>query len=101
VKVAPFIEQATGTDGNKNINGRKRHITTDTLGLVWVVVVHSANQTDGTTAHRVVEPLQGYLYRMQKIVFDQAYPQVFTDWVYSNLLGVEVEEEWTYPLLLH
>ncbi len=91
VKVVPFIAQATGIDGNKKINGRKRYIITDTLGLVWAVVVHADNQTDGTTAHRVVEPLQGYLHRMQKILADQAYKQVFTDWVYSNLLGVEVE----------
>lgn len=91
VKVAPFISEDKGVDGNKKINGRKRHILTDTLGLIWSVVVHAANQTDGSMAQRVVEPLQGYLHRMKKILADAAYKQCFTDWVDINLLGVEVE----------
>jgi putative transposase len=91
VKVAPFINQDKGVDGNKKINGRKRHLLTDTLGLIWSVVVHAANQPDGVMAQRVIEPLQGYLHRMKKILADAAYKQRFTDWVYSNLLGVEAE----------
>ena len=35
VKKAPFVHEQTGIDGNKKVNGRKRHILTDTLGLVW------------------------------------------------------------------
>ena len=42
VKKAPFVQEQTGIDGNKKVNGRKRHILmpkasprTDTLGLVW------------------------------------------------------------------
>ncbi len=54
IKVAPFISEDTGVDGNKKINGRKRHVVTDTLGLIWAVVVHAANQADGATAERVV-----------------------------------------------
>lgn len=91
VKVAPFIQEDKGIDGNKKVNGRKRHLLTDTLGLVWGVVVHGANQTDGAMAQRVVEPLQGYLHRMKKILADAAYKQRFMDWVYTNLLGVELE----------
>ncbi len=32
-----------GFDGGKKVNGRKRHILVDTLGLVLVVLVHAAN----------------------------------------------------------
>jgi putative transposase len=32
VKVAPFIRERTGVDGNKKVNGRKRHVITDTRG---------------------------------------------------------------------
>ncbi len=32
-----------GYDGNKKINGRKRHIITDTLGLIMVVIIHCKN----------------------------------------------------------
>ncbi|MBK7633452.1 MAG: transposase [Saprospiraceae bacterium] len=52
-------------DGNKKINGRKRHIVTDTLGLVWNVVVHSANQYDGQTANQVINPLKKPPYNLQ------------------------------------
>ncbi|MDQ4139163.1 MAG: hypothetical protein M3142_01435 [Bacteroidota bacterium] len=64
---------------------------TDTLGLVWGVVVHAANQADGATAGRMVAPLGGYLHRMQKILFDAAYEKIFVDWVTDNLLGEEQE----------
>jgi len=83
--------QEKGIDGNKRINGHKRHVITDTLGLVWGVVVHVANRTDGSMAHKVVEPLQGYLHRMKKILGDAAYKKTFMDWVEENLLGVELE----------
>ena len=68
VKAAPFVHEERGVDGNKRSNGRKRHIITDTLGLVWGVVVHAANRADGTVEERVVAPLQGYMHRMKKIL---------------------------------
>src|SRR5919107_1653280 len=34
-----------GYDAGKKINGRKRHILVDTLGLLLVVVIHTANKT--------------------------------------------------------
>ena len=48
-------------------------------------------------AERVVEPLQGYLHRMKKILADAAYKQRFTDWVCINLLGVDLEISSTPP----
>jgi len=91
VKAAPFVHEDRGIDGNKRINGRKRHVITDTLGLVWGVVVHAAHLADGSTAERVVAPMQGYLSRMKKILADAAYKHTFMDWVEANLLGVELE----------
>jgi transposase len=73
VKVAPFINQDTGIDGNKKGNGRKRHILVDTLGLVWSVIVHAANIHDGTRSQELVEDILGYLPRMKKILVDDAY----------------------------
>jgi putative transposase len=91
IKAAPFVQEKRGIDGNKHINGRQRHVLTDTLGLVWAVVVHAAHQADGPTVERVVAPLQGYLCRMKKILADAAYKHAFVGWVYANLLGVELE----------
>ena len=66
VKVAAFISEDKGIDGNKLVNGRKRHIIVDTLGLVWGVIVHAADIHDGTKAYLLVEHCLGYLDRMQK-----------------------------------
>jgi len=97
IKLAPFIQQETGIDGNKKINGRKRHVITDTLGLIWGVVVHAANLADGAMAQRVVDPMLGYLDRMKKILADEAYQKVFHEWVSQNMLGVELEISSTPP----
>ena len=73
VKKAPFVSEDTGIDGNKKINGRKRHILTDTIGLVWVALVHGANLHDGVMAEQVVSPVLGYLHRLKKVFADMAY----------------------------
>jgi hypothetical protein len=33
VKLTPFVSEERGVDGNKKINGRKRQVLVDTLGL--------------------------------------------------------------------
>lgn len=90
-KAAPFVSQNKGVDGNKRVNGLKRHIITDTLGLVWFVVVHAANLADGSMGEQVVNPLVEYLHRLKKILADAAYKKKFRDWVYEQLLGVDLE----------
>lgn len=46
-----------GTDGGKRVRGRKRHIVTDTLGLLLVVLVTAANRDDGAVASEVLTEL--------------------------------------------
>src|SRR5690242_19415678 len=46
-----------GYDGHKKIDGRKRHIVVDTLGLLMAVAVTAANLDDGTHAPRVLGKL--------------------------------------------
>lgn len=91
IKAAPFVSQDKGIDGNKLINGRKRHLIVDTLGLVWGVVVHAADIHDGIKAHLLIEHCLGYLERMKKILVDDAYKKVFYNWVQDNIIGLEVE----------
>ncbi len=43
-----------GYDGGKKVNGRKRHIIVDTLGLVVAVIVHAANLADSTSARMLL-----------------------------------------------
>lgn len=47
-----------GVDGGKMVRGRKRHIVTDTLGLLLVVLVTAANCDDGETAPEVLAELR-------------------------------------------
>ena len=91
IKSVPFVNQDKGIDGNKLINGRKRHLIVDTLGLVWGVVVHAADIHDGVKAPLLVERCLGYLDRMKKILVDEAYKKIFYGWVKDNIIGLEVE----------
>lgn len=97
VKGSPFTGKDKGIDGNKKINGRKCHIITDTLGLIWGVVVGAANQADGVVAKHVIEPLLGYLHRMEKILGDQAYCIFFKEWAHNNIIGLEVQLSSSFP----
>jgi putative transposase len=56
VKTSEGGEQR-GVDVHKKTPGRKRHIVTDTLGLLLLVVVHSASLQDGTGGYQVLQKL--------------------------------------------
>jgi putative transposase len=59
----------TGYDGGKKIDGRKRHIVVDTLGLLMAVAVTAANLDDGTHAQRVLEKLDVSAYPRLEVIF--------------------------------
>ena len=73
VKSCSYGSESRGIDGNKKINGRKRHIITDTNGLLLSVVVHAANEYDGKMAFDVINTLKYRFERMQKIYADGGY----------------------------
>jgi putative transposase len=56
VKTSEGGEQR-GIDVHKQTPGRKRHIVTDTLGLLLIVLVHSASIQDGTGGYQVLQKL--------------------------------------------
>ena len=65
---------ARGYDGGKKINGRKRHIIVDTMGLLLVVLVTSANIDDGTGAPEVLKLLtERHKSRLDEIRGDSKY----------------------------
>jgi putative transposase len=55
-----------GFDGGKQIKGRKRHILTDTLGLLLIVIVTSAAMSDTASACLFSPRLTGTLPRVKK-----------------------------------
>jgi putative transposase len=63
-----------GYDGGKRLNGRKRHIVVDTLGLLLAVTVTAASADDGTAAPRVLEKLTRESFpRLKKLWGDNKY----------------------------
>jgi putative transposase len=55
------------------VNGRKRHILVDTLGLLLVVVVHAANIQESEGAKLVLRRARGRFPRLRLIWADGAY----------------------------
>lgn len=63
-----------GYDGAKKINGRKRHIVVDTLGLLLAVAVTAGNVDDAVGAQEVVGKLQPEAFpRLEAIFGDSKY----------------------------
>lgn len=62
-----------GYDAGKKITGRKRHLAVDTLGLLWMVVVHPADWQDYTGAAFVIARLERICTRLKVIFADSAY----------------------------
>jgi putative transposase len=63
-----------GIDGNKKINGVKRHILVDCMGLILAVFVTAASVTDAKAAREVFERVQAAgMPRLQKVLGDHVY----------------------------
>jgi putative transposase len=58
-----------GYDGGKKVNGRKRHIVVDTLGLLLAVAVTAANLDDGTHAPEVLGKLPKEKFPRLRVAF--------------------------------
>lgn len=72
-----------GYDAGKKVKGRKRHIAVDTLGLLLVVVVHSAHIQDRDGACAVFQKLSELLTRLKLIWADGGYAGQLVDLVRS------------------
>jgi putative transposase len=69
-----------GYDAGKKINGRKRHVIVDTLGLILCVVVHSAGHLDRDGAKLAIEKLVGTFGRLKLIWADGGYAGQLIEW---------------------
>ena len=81
VKIMQFISLDTGIDGNKCINGRKRSVAVDRLGIPWSLAVTSANTSDNEAGRRVVDRLKGKVPRLEVIAADHGYKVSFIEHV--------------------
>ncbi len=79
----------SGYDGNKKIDGRKRHIVVDTLGLLIAVAVTAANLDDGTHASKVLGKLKAEKFpRLEAMYADNKYNNhTLDDWMENKQVG--------------
>jgi transposase len=74
VKGADTVPAASrGFDAGKKINGRKRHIVVDTIGLMLVVMVTAASIQDRDGGQSILERLHGALGSVRHIFADGGY----------------------------
>ena len=78
--------EATGRDNANNVDGRKRHIIVDSLGLLLAVLVTAANVDDGVAAVQVLEQLQRqHLPKLRRVYGDNKYHNhALYGWVDEN-----------------
>ena len=72
-----------GYDAGKKVNGRKRHILVDTMGLIWLLHVTAASIQDRDGARLLLAVLNQQMRRLRVIWADSGYAGVLVDWVRS------------------
>lgn len=75
VKTASVTEEK-GLDGNKKVNGRKRFLLTDTLGLIIGILIVAANTGEQSGAESLFFQARGKYPRLQKVLADQGFDGV-------------------------
>ena len=66
------------------INGRKRTILVDTLGLPWAIKVTAANISDNQAGILATNLLQNKVPRLTKITADMGYKKSFIEYINTN-----------------
>ncbi len=75
------VRGVRGYDKGKNVNGRKRHLLVDTLGLLLAVVVTAASVSDPAGARLLFARLGGGCKKLRTIWVDGTYRGKLVDWV--------------------
>ena len=79
-----------GYDAGKKVNGRKRHIVVDTLGLLLVVIVTAANVQDRDGGKRALDRLRFRMPSVALVWADGGYAGRLVAWA-QQALRVAVE----------
>jgi transposase len=82
--------RSRGYDAGKRVNGRKRHIATDTSGLLLAVVVTVAGLQDRDAAHRLLTALRARFGTIVLVWADGGYAGRLIRWA-THVLGFTVE----------
>ena len=79
-----------GFDPHKQVKGRKRHLMTDTLGLILFVVVCAACIADSDGAEYIFNETNGRFPRLQTVLVDQGYKNWLVEFV-KQWFGIIVD----------
>ena len=91
VKGADTVGRASrGYDAGKKVNGRKRFIVTDTLGLLLVVLVCAADVQDRDGGRRVLNRLTDHRRLVRHVFADGGFAGRLVDWA-AQILRLTVE----------
>ena len=86
VKAAETVPTSSrGFDAGKKINGRKRHIAVDTLGLLLTVLVTAASTQDRDGARPLLTLLAESCCRVRLIWADGGYTGKLLDWAKTTV----------------
>lgn len=86
VKAAETVWRSSrGYDAGKKINGRKRHIAVDTLGLLICVLVTAASVQDRDGARPLLARLAAAGQRVRLVWADGGYAGKLLDWARDTL----------------
>jgi transposase len=93
VKTTEMGGPERGYDGGKKINGRKRHLLVDTLGLLLVVLITSASLDDGAAAAILLGHVTPQDFpRLVTILADQKYHNHAWDaWMAEHRAGWHID----------
>ncbi len=73
LKTGPEAREMVGYDAGKRVKGRKRHLVTDTLGLMLRIEVHSVSIQDRDGAALVLDPITRRFLFLERIFADAGY----------------------------
>jgi transposase len=86
VKAAASVPAVSrGYDGGKKINGRRRHVITDCLGMILMVMVTTANVTDRQAARVMLPGLRERFRELTLVWADGGYTGALVDWAKEKL----------------
>jgi transposase len=93
VKIGSFICLDKGFDGGKKVNGRKRHLAVDVLGLPLAIHVSAADVHDGQGGFDLLWQIEKASDRMEIIRGDGHYKGLFSEYAAYYKWTVEVTKK--------
>lgn len=92
VKKSGFITLNTGIDGNKYVNGRKRFLVVDTLGLPLAIFVCAANLFDSVAGIELLPLLDKSAKKLRLIYADSGFKGQFIEGAFWCKYAVEISQ---------